>query len=93
MAKTFKTTVTISAECGRAMTELARHAAAVKAKLSVSLGEDVAESAIQFALSRKDQYLAESIRVADGMQIMRVTARPEVMKQFREDCEKYFFGR
>ena len=93
MAKTSKTTVTISAECGRAMTELARHAAAVKAKFAESIGEQGAEDVVKFALSRKDQYLAETIRVADGMQIMRVTARPEVMKQFREDCEKYFFGR
>ena len=89
MAKISKTTVTISAECGRAMTDLTRHAAAVKSKLAVSLGEEAAESAIQFALGRKDQYLAETIRVADRMQIMRVTARPEVTKQFREDCEKY----
>lgn len=89
MAKTSKTTVTISTECGRALTELARHAAAVKSKLSESVGEDAAESAIRFALSRKDQYLAETIRIADGRQIMRVTARPEVMKQFQKDCEKY----
>ena len=89
MAKISKTTVTISAECGRAMTDLTRHAVAVKAKLAKSLGEQGADDAIKFALSQKDQYLAETIRVADGMQIMRVAARPEVMKKFREDCEKY----
>lgn len=89
MAKTSKTTVTINSECGRALSELTRHAAAVKAKLSESVGEEAAESAMRFALSKKDQYLAETIRVADGRQIMRVTARPEVNEQFRKDCEKY----
>lgn len=89
MAKTSKTTVTINEQSGRALTELTRHAAAVKAQLAEKIGEAAAESAIKFALAKKDQYLAETIRVADGMQIMRVTARPEVMKQFREDCEKY----
>lgn len=89
MAKTSETTVTINEQSGRALTELARHAVAVKAQLSEKIGEAAAESAIKYALARKDQYLAETIRVADGMQIMRVTARPEVMKQFKEDCEKY----
>ena len=89
MAKTSKTTVTINKQSGHALTELARHAAAVKAQLTVRIGDVAADHAIEYALERKDQYLAETIRVADGMQIMRVTARPEVMRQFREDCEKY----
>ena len=89
MAKTSKTTVTINEQSGRALTELARHAAAVKAQLSEKIGDAAAESAIKYALARKDQYMAETIRVADGRQIMRVTARPEVNEQFRKDCEKY----
>ena len=89
MAKTSKTTVTINEQSGRALAELARHVAAVKAQLAEKIGDAAAESAIKYALAKKDQYLAETIRVADGRQIMRVTARPEVMKQFREDCEKY----
>ena len=89
MAKTSKTTVTINEQSGRALTELARHAAAIKAQLSEKIGDAAAESAIKYALARKDQYMAETIRVADGMQIMRVTARPEVNEQFRKDCEKY----
>ena len=89
MAKTFKTTVTINEQSGRSLTELARHAAAVKAQLAENIGEEAAESALKYALTRKDQYTAETIRVADGRQIMRVTARPEVNEQFRKDCEKY----
>ena len=89
MAKTSKTTVTINEQSGRALTELARHAAAVKAQLAEKIGEEAAESALKYALARKDQYLAKTIRVADGRQIMLVTARPEVNEQFRRDCEKY----
>lgn len=89
MAKTSKTTVTINEQSGRALTELARHAAAVKAHLSEKIGDAAAESAIKYALARKNQYLAETIRVADGRRIMRVTARPEVNEQFHKDCEKY----
>ena len=89
MAKTSKTTVTINEQSGRALTELAMHAVAVKAQLSEKIGEAAAESAIKYALARKDQYLAETVRIADGRQIMRVTARPEVNEQFRKDCEKY----
>lgn len=89
MAKISKSTVTINEQSGRALTELARHAVAVKVQLAEKIGEEAAESAIKYALARKDQYLAETIRVADGMQIMRVTARPEVNEQFRKDCEKY----
>ena len=87
MAKISKTTVTINEQ--HALTEFARHAAAVKAQLTVRIGDVAADHAIEYALARKDQYLAETIRVADGMQIMRVTARPEVNEQFRKDCEKY----
>ena len=89
MAKTSETTVTINEQSGRALTELARHAVAVKAQLSEKIGEAAAESAIKYALARKDQYIAETVRIADGRQIMRVTARPEVNEQFRKDCEKY----
>lgn len=89
MAKRTKITVTIDEHSGRALTELTRHAAAVKAQLSEKIGDAASESAIKYALTRKDQYMAETIRVADGRQIMRVTARPEVNEQFRKDCEKY----
>ena len=89
MAKTSETTVTINEQSGRALTELARHAVAVKAQLSEKIGEAAAESAIKYARARKDQYIAETVRIADGRQIMRVTARPEVNEQFRKDCEKY----